>query len=88
MLTIVGSVGNLAKVPSEFDGSNITQQTARLSFYDKRANADYYLNVLHSDFGKRETTNYTKSGVQPSLKLSDVEKFLLPYPSLDEQRSS
>src|SRR5262245_47822957 len=28
LLTIVGSVGNLAKVPATFAGSNITQQTA------------------------------------------------------------
>jgi type I restriction enzyme, S subunit len=87
LFTIVGSVGNLAKVPSEFNGSNITQQTARLSFHNKQANAEYYLNVLQSDFGKREITNYTKSGVQPSLNLSDVEKFLLPYPPLAEQEA-
>ena len=32
LLTIVGSVGNLAKVPFIFSGSNLTQQTARLAF--------------------------------------------------------
>ena len=87
LLTIVGSVGNLAKVPRSFDGSNITQQTARLSFDPKVADADYYINVLQSGVGKKVVSNYTKSGVQPSLNLSDVAKFLLPRPPLPEQRA-
>jgi type I restriction enzyme, S subunit len=85
LLTIVGSVGNLAKVPRAFNGSNITQQTARLSFNPKVADADYYLNVLQGYIGKKALSNYTKSGVQPSLNLSDVEKFMLPAPPLREQ---
>ncbi|MCP4543634.1 MAG: hypothetical protein GY832_41505 [Chloroflexi bacterium] len=87
LLTIVGSVGNLAKVPSMFSGSNLTQQTARLSFNQKIANADYYLNVLQSKLGKKEISNFTKSGVQPSLNLADVEKFFVPYPTLAEQQA-
>jgi type I restriction enzyme S subunit len=87
LLTIVGSVGNLAKVPESFSGSNLTQQTARLAFNEKLADADFYLNILGSDFGQREILNYTKSGVQPSLNLSDVDKFRVPYPPLHEQRA-
>jgi len=87
LLTIVGSVGKLAKVPVAFSGSNITQQTARLAFDPKLADADYYLNILLSDVGRKVVTNYTKSGVQPSLNLSDIEKFVLPLPPLPEQRA-
>jgi type I restriction enzyme, S subunit len=86
LLTIVGSVGNLAKVPSSFRNTNITQQTARLAF-NKKASADFYLNILQSKLGKNVILNYTKSGVQPSLNLSDVEKFNLPYPPLPEQKA-
>jgi len=85
LLTIVGSVGNLAKVTSIFNGSNLTQQTARLAFHKKFTDANFYLNILSSEFGQKEILNYTKSGVQPSLNLSDVEKFRVPYPSLSEQ---
>ena len=87
LLTIVGSVGNLAKVPFIFSGSNLTQQTARLAFNKSIADADFYLSILCSSFGQREILNYTKSGVQPSLNLSDVDKFRVPYPSLPEQRA-
>ena len=86
LLTIVGSVGNLAKVPSGFRNTNITQQTARLAF-NKKAFADFYFNILQSKLGKNVILNYTKSGVQPSLNLSDVEKFNLPYPPLREQKA-
>jgi type I restriction enzyme, S subunit len=87
LLTIVGSVGNLAKVTSVFNGSNLTQQTARLAFNKKYADADFFLSVLESSFGQREILNYTKSGVQPSLNLSDVDRFRVPLPPLPEQRS-
>jgi type I restriction enzyme S subunit len=85
LLTIVGSVGNVSKVPPLFCGSNITQQTARLSFNSKVAEADYYLNILQFNIGKNQISNYTKSGVQPSLNLADIEKFILPLPPLPEQ---
>ena len=87
LLTIVGSVGNLAKVPKAFSGSNLTQQTARLAFNSQIADANFYFNILRSDFGQTEILNYTKSGVQPSLNLSDVDKFRVPYPPLPEQRA-
>ena len=85
LLTIVGSVGKLAKVTPIFTGSNITQQTARLSFNEKVASQDFYFNLLKSESGKKEILNYTKSGVQPSLNLSDVEKFVVVCPPLKEQ---
>ncbi len=87
LLTIVGSVGNVAQVPQSFDGSNITQQTARLAFNPKMADAIYYFNTLLSNVGSKSIANFTKSGVQPSLNLSDVEKFILPRPPLHEQRA-
>lgn len=84
LLTIVGSVGNTAVVPEYLDGANITQQTARLSF-DKNI-GDFFHLLLDSDIGKREIYRYVKSGVQPSLNLSDIAKFLLPVPPLPEQQ--
>jgi type I restriction enzyme S subunit len=84
LLTIVGSIGNTAKVPEELDGANLTQQTARLSFDDNIA--DYYLSVLRSDIGKKQIYRYAKSGVQPSLNLGDVEKFEVPVPPIPEQK--
>lgn len=86
LLTIVGSVGNLAKVPDYLEGANLTQQTARLAFDSSSAIPEFYFNYLKSSLGKREIYKFTKSGVQPSLNLGDVEKFIVPLPPLAEQR--
>ena len=59
----------------------------KCGFNPRTANADYYLGVLQSTIGKRAISNYTKSGVQPSLNLSDVEQFLVPLPPLPEQEA-
>ncbi len=84
LLTIVGSIGNTAQIPSELDGANLTQQTARLSF-DEHC-ADFYHAILQSDIGKKQIYRFAKSGVQPSLNLGDVEKFIIPIPPLPEQK--
>ena len=85
LLTIVGSVGNLAIVPSVLNEANITQQTARLSFDKNKVNNVFYYNYLKSDRAIKEINKYMKSGVQPSLNLSDVEKFKIVIPSIKEQ---
>lgn len=85
LLTIVGSVGNLAIVPSVLNEANITQQTARLSFDKNKVNNVFYYNYLKSDRAIKEINKYMKSGVQPSLNLSDVEKFKIVIPSIEEQ---
>lgn len=84
LLTIVGSIGNTAIVPLFLDGANLTQQTARLAFDEH--DPFYYHAVISSFIGKREVYRFAKSGVQPSLNLSDVAKFRLPVPPLPEQR--
>jgi type I restriction enzyme S subunit len=84
LLTIVGSVGNTAIVPEHLDGANLTQQTARLSIDESD---EYFVySVISSPIGRKEIFRYTKSGVQPSLNLSDIAKFKIPTPSLQEQK--
>ncbi|MDC9523175.1 restriction endonuclease subunit S [Pseudoalteromonas sp. Angola-31] len=84
LLTIVGSIGKTAVVPKHLSGANLTQQTARLSFSENDGN--YFHAVLSSPIGKREVYRFAKSGVQPSLNLSDISKFKIPVPPLPEQR--
>lgn len=84
LLTIVGSIGKTAVVPKHFSGANITQQTARLAFSENHGN--YFHAVLDSYIGRREVYRFAKSGVQPSLNLSDVAKFKVPVPPLPEQK--
>ncbi|MCE7597237.1 restriction endonuclease subunit S [Vibrio fluvialis] len=84
LLTIVGSIGNTAIVPKWLEGANLTQQTARLAF--EKHDPFYFYSVISSSIGKKEIYRYAKSGVQPSLNLSDVAKFKVPVPPLPEQQ--
>ncbi|MGL5901733.1 MAG: restriction endonuclease subunit S, partial [Cetobacterium sp.] len=84
LFTIVGSVGNIAIVPPELSNSNITQQTARMSINENFSNLFIY-NFLMTTFNKIQIRNYLKEGVQPSINLSDLEKFLIIVPPLPEQ---
>ncbi|MBL1261273.1 MAG: restriction endonuclease subunit S [Thiotrichaceae bacterium] len=84
LLTIVGSIGKTAIVPEHLDGANLTQQTARLSFDEHHT--IFFHSVISSPIGKKEIFRYAKSGVQPSLNLSDIAKFKVPVPPLPEQQ--
>ena len=84
LLTIVGSIGKTAIIPKHLEGANLTQQTARLSF-DKHDEGFFHA-IMSSPIGKKEIYRFAKSGVQPSLNLSDIAKFKIPVPPLPEQR--
>lgn len=86
LLTIVGSVGNLAIVPLRLNEANITQQTARIAIDNNIYNSKFYYYYLESEKAKKEINKYLKSGVQPSLNLSDVNKFKIVVPLLEEQK--
>jgi type I restriction enzyme S subunit len=84
LLTIVGSIGKTAIVPKALEDANLTQQTARLFF--EQNDGGFFHAVMNSSIGKREVYRFAKSGVQPSLNLSDIAKFKVPVPPLPEQR--
>lgn len=85
LFTIVGSVGNINIVPYYLEGANITQQTARLSINQNYYSNLFIYNYLLTEKNKKQTLNYLKEGVQPSINLSDLEKFIINIPSLQEQ---
>ena len=86
VLTIVGSVGNVAIVPEWLDGANITQTTARVSLDPEKADAEFVAAELRGPVGRRSVELYVKGAAQPGLNLEHVRVFLLPIPSLEEQR--
>lgn len=86
LFTIVGSVGNTAIVPKYLENSNITQQTARLSIDSNFFSNIFIYNFLSTIPNRKQTLNYLKEGVQPSINLSDLEKFKIFIPNLQEQQ--
>lgn len=86
LFTIVGSVGNTAIVPKYLENSNITQQTARLSIDNDFFSNIFIYNFLSTIQNRKQTLNYLKEGVQPSINLADLEKFKIFIPTLQEQQ--
>lgn len=74
LISIVGYVGQVAVVPKELEGANITQTTARLRVDFDKAFPKYVYHCLESETFKKEVKRYEKGSAQPGLNLCDVEK--------------
>jgi type I restriction enzyme, S subunit len=88
IITIVGaSTGNVAVVPDWLEGANLTQTTARIAIEPIAANSKYCKYVLQSEIGQLQVANYIKGGAQPGLNCGDIEKFIIPLPSSQEEQT-
>lgn len=87
LLSIAGYVGKTAIVPSELEGANITQTTARISCNSEIAFSKFLYYALQSEtFQRAQIKKYEKGSAQSGLNLSDVGKFIIELPSLTQQR--
>ena len=85
-MTIVGALGDLARVPSELEGANITQTIARVAIDEDKADSEFVYQFFRSEMGKREMWRLHVGSAQPRLNLEDVDRLRLPTPPLAEQR--
>lgn len=87
LLSIAGYVGQIAIVPDQLTGANITQTTARLSCSDDKVNSKYLFYALQSEtFHRTQVKKYEKGSAQSGLNLSDVGNFIVEIPPLPQQR--
>jgi type I restriction enzyme, S subunit len=86
LLSIVGYVGQVAEVPVELDGANITQTTARISVDPGKADSTFLLQYLSAPHFRAEITRYEKGSAQPGLNLSDVQRLRIKYPPIPQQQ--
>ena len=86
LLSIRGHVGRLAIVPTELDGANITQDTARLAV--KGAEAVFVCECLRAPGFQRWMTKHTKGaavpGNHPRRRKTDSDNRFHPYPLQQE----
>ena len=87
IMTIVGYCGHVEQIPDWLDGANLTQTTARIAIDDARANPSFCRYALQSSYGARQVSEHLKGAAQPGLNIGDVEKFLVPLPSMKEQEA-
>ena len=81
LLTIVGTIGEVAMIPSELEGANITQSSARISIDKELANPSYISMFLKSNHAKRQIERDRLGAAVQRLNLHhvrDMEILCLP----------
>jgi type I restriction enzyme, S subunit len=84
LLAIRGTYGRVAEVPSELDGGNITQDTARLAV-SKLVNRDYIAACLRSDTVQRFFKRVARGVAVKGVNIADVRVASLLLPPKSEQ---
>lgn len=84
ILSIRGTIGRLAKVPSKLQGANITQDTARLSVAREHS-ADYVMECLQSRLLRSQMREQTTGLAVQGLNIGAIRLFSLPMPPRKQQ---
>ena len=83
LMTIRGTVGRTAIVPSELTGANITQDTARLAI--AHGSSEFFREFLSSHAASLYLQNNTLGQAVQGINLRDVKSMLAPSPTEGEQ---
>jgi type I restriction enzyme, S subunit len=84
ILAIRGTYGRVAEVPEELDGSNITQDTARLDI-NPLINRSYINFYLHSDYAQKYFKKVARGVAVKGVNIADVKLCPIILPPVDEQ---
>ena len=84
LLSIRGTIGRVAEVPSHLEGANITQDTARLSIAPEH-NALYVRALLESEYIQSQIRSAVTGLAVQGINIGEVRKLKLPVPSRAEQ---
>lgn len=84
LMSIRGHVGRFAVVPTELDGANITQDTARLAIVG--ADPVFVRECLRTEGFQQWMAKHTKGVAVRGINLGDVKLLPIILPDLSEQR--
>lgn len=80
VVALRGRTGLTLRVPSELDGANLTQGTARVAVDDAQVDPDYVLTIMNSDWMSRKIDKQAKGSTFTELTLAALRG--LPIPRL------
>jgi type I restriction enzyme S subunit len=83
LFTIRGSVGRMAVVPSELDGANITQDTARITV--ATGNTTFVRHCLEMPSQRAFIELHTIGQAVKGINLREVRKIIIQFPKPDER---
>ena len=82
-ITVAGTIGRVGKIPSELDGSNLTENADRLVF--TTIDQDWLILLLQSSLIQEQIIEATTKVGQPKLAIARIERFLVALPPVKEQ---
>jgi len=86
LITIVGTIGHIVTVPSELNGGNITQSSARIRISKLKAFPKFIKHFLRSPLAVRQYEKHKLGVAVPRLNLHHVRDLKIPLPPLEEQK--
>ena len=85
-ISIAGTIGLIGVIPEELDGSNLTENAARLIIKDKNnLSRDYLAGYLKSPLGQEAIKQRTNAVGQPKLALERIATIGIPLPNISKQ---
>lgn len=86
ILSIVGTVGLVAKVGSSLDFANLTENCVKINNLQGLYN-DYLYYYLISSEGQNKIKLGVVGAVQPKLPIKNIADFVIPVPSMEQQKN-
>jgi type I restriction enzyme, S subunit len=83
-ISVAGTLGLVGIVPPELDGANLTENADRIS--NIKCNNIFLKYVLQSDLIQSIIEREKTISAQPKLALTRIKGFLIPIPSVEEQK--
>lgn len=84
LITIRGTTGRVAIVPEELDGSNITQDTARIRLKEEYSNIYFYF-LLQSMHVQDQVSLHTLGQAVKGINIAEVKNIFFGVPEINEQ---
>lgn len=86
LISVVGTVGNIAEVPSSLDGAYLTENCNNLLVNEDICLKKYLKYFLLSNIGKNEINSHIVGSTQPKLPIYGIENFKIIVPNIKVQR--
>ncbi|MEC2078710.1 restriction endonuclease subunit S, partial [Metabacillus fastidiosus] len=85
IITRVGTIGRLCKVPSNVSRVAMGQNLTRISFNTDNVDVDFILAYMNTDYCLNQMIRFAYGGVQPSLTNKNIKDLLIIFPELEIQ---
>lgn len=85
IVTIAGTIGEVAFVTSQYDGVNLTENAIRLTDFDHEVNSKYVFYTLRSNDYYKHMQKIAGGAAQPKMGIYKVEAISIALPSVDTQ---